>query len=116
MNLYAGPEGLSDQKGGRRPSLGGTKTYILHNPDSLLCLPYELILLLFHLCPCLLAHHLIIRVHASGASHLPLGLGCVKTQPRILDSTPRFRRKHQICVQRSAPTGQEPLLNLHILR
>ena len=47
---------------------------------------------------------------------LSLGLCSIKPQPCILHAPPRPGRKHQIRIQRRAPTRQEPLLDLPILR
>lgn len=90
--------------------------YVLHHPYSLLRLPDKLILFLLHLGSGFLAHHFIIRIHASGPTRLTLGLGRIKTESRALHTTPGPRRKHQVRVQRRTPTGQKPLLDLRILR
>lgn len=85
------------------------KTHIFHNPDRLLSLRDELVLLVLELGPRLLAVPCL-------APRLHPPLDGIQTEPGVLHGAARARREHDISIERGAPSGQEPRLDLVVLR
>ena len=46
---------------------------------------------------------------------LDVGLGGIQVEPRVLDGLAGAGRKHDVCVERGAPAGQELALDLCVL-
>ena len=97
--------------------------YVLHDANSLLRLSDELVLSLLNLGTGLLAQLFLHTIFAasllsgeSKSTTLGVGLGGIKVQARVLDGLAGACRKHDVGVQSGAPAGQEPALDLSILR